>query len=62
MSGRDRIQRLALGVVFLNVIVLVGCEDLAIRDTASLLVPDCNGPSSWALLQDSERPLPPCPT
>ncbi len=32
-------DRMARGVVLLGVILLCGCEDLAIRDTSSLLIP-----------------------
>jgi len=39
MMERDSIDRLARGVVLLSVVMLCGCEDLEIRDTASLLLP-----------------------
>jgi MtN3 and saliva related transmembrane protein len=35
----DCFHRVTLGVLLLSVIMLYGCEDLAIRDTSSLLVP-----------------------
>jgi MtN3 and saliva related transmembrane protein len=37
--SRNRIAILACAVLLLSVIVLCGCEGLAIRDTSSLLVP-----------------------
>ena len=35
----DYFNRVTLGVLLLSVITLYGCEDLAIRDTSSLLAP-----------------------
>lgn len=35
----DSFNRMMRGVLFLSVIMLCGCEDLAVRDTSSLLVP-----------------------
>jgi uncharacterized protein with PQ loop repeat len=35
----DAINRVMLGVLLLSVIALYGCDDLAIRDTSSLLAP-----------------------
>ena len=39
MMEWDCIDRLTRGVAFLGVIMLCGCEDLAIQDTSSLLLP-----------------------
>ena len=39
MLKKDFLVRIARGVVLLSVILLCGCEDLAIRDTSSLLIP-----------------------
>ena len=39
MLMRDSIGRMARGVVLLGAITLCGCDDLAIHDTASLLIP-----------------------
>jgi MtN3 and saliva related transmembrane protein len=35
----DFIKRVTLGVLLLSVITLYGCEDLAVHDTSSLLLP-----------------------
>jgi MtN3 and saliva related transmembrane protein len=35
----DFINRVTLGVLLLSVLTLYGCEDLAVHDTASLLLP-----------------------
>jgi len=37
--NRDSFNRMTRGLLFLSVIMLFGCEDLVIRDTASLLAP-----------------------
>ncbi|MBZ0160372.1 MAG: hypothetical protein K8G79_09585 [bacterium] len=39
MVNMDFFDRLTRGVVLLSMIMLCGCEDLAVRDTSSLLVP-----------------------
>ena len=35
----DNVNRATLGVLLLSVITVFGCEDLVVRDTASLLAP-----------------------
>jgi MtN3 and saliva related transmembrane protein len=37
--NKDSFHRMTRGVLLLSVIMLCGCEDLVIRDTASLLAP-----------------------
>ena len=39
LLGSECIGRMARGVLLLSVITLCGCEDLAVHDTSSLLVP-----------------------
>lgn len=39
MPERDCIDRMMRGILLLSVITLCGCEDLAVHDTTSLLLP-----------------------
>jgi MtN3 and saliva related transmembrane protein len=39
MMERDFINRMTRGILLLSVIALCGCEDFAVRDTSSLLLP-----------------------
>src|SRR5512137_381455 len=39
MAERDRIDRMLRGAVLLSAVMLCGCEELVVRDPASLLLP-----------------------
>ena len=39
MLSRDAFRRMTHGLLVLSVIMLAGCEDLVVRDTASLIAP-----------------------
>jgi uncharacterized protein with PQ loop repeat len=39
MLKKDCLDRIAMGVVLLSLLLLCGCEDLTVRDTRSLLIP-----------------------
>ena len=53
----DRLNWIARGVLLISVIMLSGCEGLAVHDTSSLSSPNFHGPRCLALWRVSVRPV-----